>query len=115
MRSDRERLLDIQEALANIGRYTASGRAGFDEDELVRSWVVRHLQIIAEAASRLSSELQRAHPDVPWREVTGMRNVLTHGYFDIDPDVVWSVVENDLPDLENRVRDMLADLDQDDR
>ncbi len=96
MRSDRERLLDIQEAIERIRRYTISGREQFDQDELVQNWVMRHLSIIGEAASRLSEEARAAAPEVPWRNIIGMRHVLVHGYFQIDLDAVWSVVRHDL-------------------
>jgi len=99
MRSDRERLLDIREALEQIDKYTGSGRAAFEQDELVQTWVVHHLQIIGEAARHVSSELQTQHPQIPWSKIIGMRHILVHHYFGIDVDVVWSVVERELPAL----------------
>jgi uncharacterized protein with HEPN domain len=74
LRSDRERLLDILEAVDRIEAQAARGRAAFAGDELT------------------------------WRQMVAMRNVLIHGYFDIDVDLVWSVVQNDLPKLAAQVR-----------
>ncbi|MCX6054822.1 MAG: DUF86 domain-containing protein [Chloroflexi bacterium] len=54
-------------------------------------WVVRHLQIIGEAASRVSTETQNRFPQIPWGEMVDMRHVQVHGYFEIDLDIVWSV------------------------
>jgi uncharacterized protein with HEPN domain len=103
MRSDRERLSDILEALEKIERYTPRGKQAFENDELFQVWVVRHLQIIGEAASRISAETQIRFPEVPWGKMIGMRHVLVHGYFDIDLEIVWSVIENDLPSLKVQI------------
>jgi len=95
MRDDRERLLDIQEAVERIERYTARGREAFEQDELIQTWVLYHLQIIGEAARALSSEFTGQHAEVPWPRILGMRNILVHNYFGIDVAIVWSVVERD--------------------
>ncbi len=73
MRDDRERLLDIQEAIQRIAKYTSGGREVFEQDEPIRTWVVHHLQIIGEAARHISSSLKLQHAQVPWSQITGMR------------------------------------------
>lgn len=108
MRDDRERVLDILEAIERIERYTIQGRATFAHDELIQNWVVHHLQIIGEAARALSPALTTAHPEVPWSQIIGMRNILVHHYFTIDVDVVWSAVEHDLPDLKKSMEAILT-------
>ena len=80
MRDDRERLLDIQEAIQRIEKYASSGREIFERDELIQTWVVHHLQIIGEAARHVSSSLKLRHAQVPWSQITGMRNILVHNY-----------------------------------
>jgi uncharacterized protein with HEPN domain len=77
---------------------------------LVQSWVVRHLQILGEAVRGLSPELRAQHEEVPWSEIVGMRNILVHDYFDIDQDIVWSVVEHDLSGLKLSLERILAGL-----
>ncbi len=109
MRDDRERLLDLREAIERIEKYTAAGRAALERDELIQTWVIYHLQIIGEAARSLSPELRDRYPDVPWSQIIGMRNVLTHRYFGIDVDIVWSAVEHDLPQLKGNVDRMLRE------
>jgi len=109
MRDDRARLLDIQEAIERIERYTARGRAAFEQDELIQNWVVHHIQIIGEASRAISADFRAQHPKVPWTEIIGMRNVLVHHYFGIDLNAVWSVVERDLPDLERAIAAMLEE------
>jgi uncharacterized protein with HEPN domain len=81
MRSDRERLLDILEAIDRIDTHKGEGRSEFETDELLQIWFVHHLQIIGEAASRLSDEIRTQHPEVPWGQMIGMRHILVHGYF----------------------------------
>lgn len=102
MRSDRERFTDILEAIDNIERYTSRGKQKFINDELFQVWVVRHLQIIGEAANRVSDETRSRFPDIPWGKMIGMRHILVHGYFEIDVEIVWSVVEKDLTSLKQQ-------------
>jgi uncharacterized protein with HEPN domain len=108
VRDDRERLLDIQEAIDRIQKYAARGRETFEREELVQNWIVHHLQILGEAARSLSLVLKARHPEVPWAKIIGMRNVLVHDYFGMDADIVWSAVERDLPDLKRKVEAMLS-------
>ena len=74
MRDDRARLLDIQEAIERIERYTARGRAAFEQDELIQTWVVHHIQIIGEASRTISADFRAQHPEVPWTEIIGMKS-----------------------------------------
>jgi uncharacterized protein with HEPN domain len=99
VRSDTERLKDIGEAIAAIEKYAAKGRAAFERDELIQTWILHHLLILGEAAARVSDEFREGHPGIPWSQIIGMRNVLVHDYFGIDLDVVWRVIERDLPRL----------------
>ena len=96
MREDRERLLDILEAIERIEKYAARGRSVFDEDELIQTWVLHHLQIIGEAVRALSPETTSNADEIEWSRIVGMRNILVHNYFSIDTDIVWAVIENDL-------------------
>lgn len=93
MRGDQTRPEDILRALDHIERYATGGRSGFDRDELLQAWMIRHLAVIGEAAARLSLPLRESHPEVPWSGIIGMRNVLVHGYFSIELDEVWGTVE----------------------
>lgn len=110
MRDERERLRDIVEAIERIEKYAARGRAAFDEDELIQTWVVHHIEVIGEACRALPDEFQARHANVPWSDIIGMRNILVHHYFGIDPEAVWSVVEHDLPMLKLNVLALLNRL-----
>jgi uncharacterized protein with HEPN domain len=109
VRRDDDRLHDILEAIERIERHTATGRASLD-DELVGTWVVHHLQILGEAARRLSPGLKEANPQVPWPRIVAMRNVLVHEYFGIDANALWAAVANDLPTLKRQVAAILDSL-----
>ena len=112
MRSDRERLLNILEAIEKIEQRKAAQKPDFDADEMLQVWVVHYLQIIGEAAGRISSELRAQHSEIPWGEIIGTRHVLVHGYFDIDLDIVWTAIDVNLPELKNQVLGILSEMDQ---
>lgn len=103
MRDDRQRLVDILDAIDRIYRHTGSGREAFERDELVQIWVLRHLQLIGEAARRLSEELRTQHPEIPWAAIVALRNFLVHDYFAVNLEIVWQVVDRDLPALRSQV------------
>ena len=113
MRNDRERLLDIIEAIERIERHIHGGRAAFADQELVQVWVIHNLEIVGEAARGVSEDLRRRRRDVRWREVVAMRNVLAHGYFGIDVERVWVTVEKDLPKLKEQIRSIVAEIPAD--
>jgi uncharacterized protein with HEPN domain len=115
MRDDRERLTDILKAIDRISGKTIRGRRAFDEDELLQVWVLRHLQIIGEAAPCLSEDFQRSHPYQVCSKAAGMRHILVHHHFEIDASQIWKVVEHDLGPLLDRVASILASLGPEDQ
>lgn len=74
-------------------------RADLETDEMLALATVRLLEIMGEAAARVSPETQNKIDAIPWAQIVGMRNRLIHGYFDVDLDIVWAVVQDDLPNL----------------
>jgi uncharacterized protein with HEPN domain len=108
VRDDRLRLEDIRDAIAHIERYSIHGRKEFDDNELVRVWMLHHLEVIGEACRGLSEKFRDTHPDEIWSEAISFRNVLAHHYFGIDHEAVWAVVESDLPLLKRRVEQALG-------
>jgi len=74
-------------------------RKDLDEDEILALALVRLLEIVGEAAKGISEDFRRKHPQVPWRLIAGTRDRLIHGYMDVNPDIVWNIVTEDLPPL----------------
>ena len=110
MRSDRERLLDILEAIERINSRKEKSRSDFDSDELLQVWFVHYLQIMGEAASRLSDEIRTQHLEVPWGQMIGMRHILVHGYFEVDLDIVWNAAQVNLAQLKEQIEAILQGL-----
>ncbi len=107
MRDDKEKLLDINDAIERINKYAVRGKDEFQKDELIQTWIVHHLQILGEAAARISDEFKAAHSEIPWSKIIGMRNILVHDYFQIDIDIVWAVIEKDLPQLREMIKKII--------
>ncbi|HXH08952.1 MAG TPA: DUF86 domain-containing protein [Alphaproteobacteria bacterium] len=111
MRDPRERLRDMVEAIEHIERYASRGRDTFERDELIQNWIVRHLQIIGEAARAMPQEVRERATHIPWSKIIGMRHILVHDYFQIDTDIVWDFVEHDLSDLKQALHGLLDELE----
>lgn len=111
MRDPAERLRDMLEAIAAIERHLARGKAAFERDELLQGWFVRNLQILGEAARALPEDVRALAPEIEWPNIVGMRNVLVHGYFDIDTDIVWDAASRDAVALKPPIEDLLQRLE----
>jgi uncharacterized protein with HEPN domain len=108
MPKDDAYLSDILQAAAAIQRFTAGVTlAEFKANEEKYEAVTRKFEIIGEAARRLSPEIRAQFPEIPWKLVTAMRNILIHDYDDVDLDVVWQTIERDLPPLIAKIRPYL--------
>jgi uncharacterized protein with HEPN domain len=83
-------------------------RQSLDSNLMLVFALIRAVEIIGEAASKLSAELQTANPQIPWRAIVGMRNRLVHGYFDVDLDEVWSTITRDLPILIAQIEPLMG-------
>lgn len=90
-----EHMLDM--ARKSLEKVEDLVRDDYDDDENLRLALTHLIQVIGEAAGRVSKQTCMLYPDVPWREITGMRNRIVHDYLNIDEDVVWQVVIGDLP------------------
>ena len=112
MRSQRERLLDILAAIEEIEEYATLGHEAYVQDKLVQGWMVLQLQRIGEAAAHLTDTIREQCPDIPWQDIVGMRNILTHEYFGISLTRVWMTVINDVPILKECVNRVLDGLDE---
>jgi uncharacterized protein with HEPN domain len=97
---DEAHLLDILLAAQKIVRFSQGyDAAKFADDEVIQHAVMRLIQIIGEAARKISQAYKEDHPQIPWTQIIGMRNRLVHEYFQVEIDIVWEVVEKDIPAL----------------
>lgn len=109
MKDDRVYLQHIRDALEKIVCYTESGWDKFSSDSLTQDGVVRNLEIVGEAVKNLSASLKASHPEIPWKQIAGMRDRLAHDYFGVDYELVWGVVESRVPQLQEVVKSLLDD------
>ena len=91
----------IEELLAR------TDRDEFDRDWVVQDALIRELEILGEAAGRVSDELVQSHAEIPWREITGLRHKLIHDYFTVDLGVVWSTATEDASGVRPLIQDAL--------
>ena len=111
MRDYRLYLDDILEASKRIEKYIK----GFTlrrlkKDSLVIDGVVRNLEIIGEAAKKIPTNIREKYPDIEWKKIAGLRDVLAHEYFGLDLEVVWDIIENKLPILRKKIALVLKEM-----
>ncbi|MEW6691143.1 MAG: DUF86 domain-containing protein [Pseudomonadota bacterium] len=113
----REYLEHVVAAIERIKSYTASlDKAAFCTDQKTQDAVIRNLEVIGEAARRILDEhpeLAARYSAIPWKTIYAMRNRLSHGYFEINLEVVWETIRRSLPELEQHVRAMLQNGEPD--
>ncbi len=110
-RDQRLFLEDILEAIDRIENYTESmSYDDFIEDGKTIDAVVRNLEIIGEAVKNLSDEIKREHPEINWKGIAGMRDKLIHGYFGVDPQVVWETIQTRVPELKIQIKRILEEV-----
>jgi len=104
-------LRDILEAIGRIERHTENMNfEDFSNNELIQDGVIRNLEIIGEAVKNLPDDIKKDYPDVEWRKIAGLRDILIHAYFGVDLEVIWDIVKNKVPELREMVRKILSNL-----
>lgn len=110
MKNERVYLRHILNAIADIREYASVGAEAFAGDRMRQDAIIRKLEIIGEATKQVSDATRARRPEIPWKQIAGMRDRLTHAYFGVDLNLVWRVVERDLTPLAAAVGDLLAEL-----
>lgn len=108
MKEDRVYLEHILEAIQRVAAYSRGGWEAFSANQMAQDAVIRNFEIIGEAAKRLGEATKAKHPEIPWRDIAGFRDVLIHDYMGVKLRLVWNVIEQNLPDLRCAVEDLLA-------
>ena len=105
---DASYLWDMLEASRQILDFTRGVTfSEYSENSMLYLAVERAIQIVGEAANRVSPEFQQAHPEIPWRKIVAQRNVLVHEYGDVDPALIWDLVQEHLPHLADQLEDLV--------
>ncbi len=104
-------LNDILDAIRKIEKYTAElSFDDFIENELVQDGVVRNLEVIGEAVKKIPEDVRRDKPQIDWRKIAGLRDILIHEYFAVDFEIIWDVVNNKIPGLKKIVINFLEEI-----
>jgi len=107
-KEDTAYLKHILDAITRIAEYTAGIEyEDFIENHLIQDGVIRQIEIIGEATKRISDEIKKEHLDIPWKDMAGMRGKLIHDYLGVDMDALWDTVENDIPTLKSKVKEII--------
>jgi len=105
---EKNRTIFIRHILENIKKIEDfSKRISKEElknDELRKYAIVRAIEVIGEAVKNLSNEFKEKHKDIPWKEIIGTRDIMIHKYFGVDLEIVWDIIENNLPDLKKKLK-----------
>ena len=112
MKDDRLYLSNILECIQRIESYIHKGKRSFVRSTQIQDAVIRNLEVIGEAAKQTSNTVKDTAPDIPWRRIAVLRDVLIHDYRRIVLDEVWQVVEKDLPILKRRIQQIMESIDR---
>ncbi len=113
MRGDRDRILDMIEMCYLLLEH-ASDQRQLADDPVTQAAAQRWIEVLGEAASHISDEIKRAHPEVAWREISGIRVILAHAYFHIEHDIVGKVIDHDVPLLSTQLQLIANSFDDSD-
>ncbi len=104
-------LKDILEAISKIENYTKNiSFNDFVRDELIKDAVVRNLEIIGEAVKNIPDDVKNKRPEVEWKKIAGLRDILIHAYFGIDDEIVWDVVKSRLLELKEKIAEIRSEI-----
>jgi uncharacterized protein with HEPN domain len=100
--------MHIRDAIQCILEYTSAGESAFLADKKTQDAVIRNLEIMGEAAKHLAPSFKDEHPDIPWKSIAGTRDKVIHEYFGVDLNLVWDIIENQLPLLKAKIDKLLT-------
>ncbi|RLG15172.1 hypothetical protein DRN69_03515 [Candidatus Pacearchaeota archaeon] len=110
-RNEKFFLEHILESIERIEYHTKNkSRSTFKRSIPTQDIVIRRIEIIGEATKNLSQRIKNKYSEIPWKKIAGTRDVLIHGYFAVDLDLIWDIVKKDLPDLKRKIKKILKEL-----
>ncbi|MCW6037372.1 DUF86 domain-containing protein [Spirulina subsalsa FACHB-351] len=108
MLRDIEALIDIQDSIELIYTYVQDiDRKSLENNIEKQDAIVRRLIVIGEATKRLSAQFREQHSEIPWKQIAGMRDIITHDYDEIELEEIWSVIQKDLVTLKNYIKPLI--------
>ena len=107
MKDDRVYLQHIRDALQDIAAYCGSDHEAFLRDRMRQDATLRKLEVIGQAVKNLSEPTKSRQPEIPWKQIAGMRDKVIHDYFGVNLEIVWAVVQKELPKLSTAVEALL--------
>lgn len=111
IKDDMVYLNHIMDAISRIEEYVYGlTHDDFIENYLIQDGVIRQIQVMGEATKKISDNTRGKYPDIPWKDIAGMRDKLIHDYFGIDLDAVWDTVEKDIPVLKDEIQAVIKEL-----
>jgi uncharacterized protein with HEPN domain len=101
-------ITDIRDCTNRILDYTMDKSFDeFIENQMLIDAVVRNLEIIGEATKNLPDDIRQKYPQVEWRKIAGLRDIVIHGYFGIDYEILWDIIQNKIPDLVVKIQEVI--------
>ena len=108
---DRARLMHIIDSIETIESYVGDSEyENFENNSMMKDACVRQLGIIGEASNRISEEIKGANQEIEWRQIIGLRNIVIHQYFGMDDQVIWDIIQHNLPNLKSRIISIVNSL-----
>ena len=108
---DATRVRHMRDAVAEALKFTQGRtRVGLETDRMLAMALMRELEVVGEAAAGVSAAYRALHGEIPWKEMVAMRNRLAHGYFDVDLDLLWTTIQDDLPPLVSELARLVGEL-----
>jgi len=104
-------LQDILDAIEKIKKYTAKvDYEMFSKNQMMIDAVLMNIAIIGESVKKIPEDVKRRYPDIPWKDIAGMRDKVIHDYFGVDVNIVWETIKKNVPELEQKIKVMLKEL-----
>jgi len=111
-KGDRVRLAHILEYAELVSEWLSRVRKeSFFDNKQLQASIIRQIEVIGEATKNVSPSLKEKHPEIPWKEISGMRDMLIHEYFDVDLEEVWVTCTEDIPELVEKIKTILSEMD----